>query len=73
MAAETPPPDPEERHITFREFKTELKSFRNETRVLIVGLLVVLRFDVPKEITAAAIAGILAKALWTAVTIGRFH
>lgn len=63
--------DPEERHITSREFKSELKSFRNETRVLIVGLLVVLRFDVPKEITAAAIVGILAKAAWTAVTLGR--
>lgn len=67
------PPDPEERHITAREFKTELKSFRNETRVLIVGLLVVLRFDVPKEITAAAILGVLAKAVWTAVTLGRVH
>ena len=66
-------PDPEERHITAREFRSELKSFRNETRVLIVGLLVVLRFDVPKEITAAAIAGVLAKAVWTAVSLGRLH
>ena len=64
-------PDPEERHITFREFKTELKSFRNETRVLIVGLLVVLRFDVPKEITAAAILAVLGKAAWTAIGILR--
>lgn len=65
--------DPEDRHITAREFKTELKSFRNETRVLIVGLLVVLRFDVPKEVTAAAIVGVLAKAAWTAITLGRVH
>lgn len=63
--------DPGERHITAREFRTELKSFRNETRVLIVGLLVVLRFDVPKEITAAAVALVIAKAAWTAVGIFR--
>ena len=60
--------DPDDRHVTYREFVTELKSFRNETRVLIVAALVVIRFDVPKEITAAAVA--IAAAVAVAKTLG---
>lgn len=63
--------DPENRVITAREFRSELKSFRNETRVLIVGVLVVIRFDVPKEITAAAVLAVLGKAAWTAFSLFR--
>lgn len=50
------PDNPEDKHVTRRELSMELRSFRNEVRVLIVAALVVLRFDVPNEITAGAIA-----------------
>ena len=55
MAAETPPPDPEERHITYREYKLDQKSFRWEVRALMLALFVAMNVNVPDEITAAAV------------------
>lgn len=55
-----------------REVQLELKSFKNEMRVLVVGAFVVLGFDVPNEITAMAIGAIVVKAGW-AVVAAHFH
>lgn len=55
MAAETTPPDPEERHITFREYKLDQKSFRWEVRALMLGLFIAMNVNVPDEITALAV------------------
>ena len=44
-----------------RELKLELKAFKNEMRVLVVGVLVVLGFDLPSEVTAVAILGVAGK------------
>ena len=50
-----------------RELKLELKSFKNEMRVLLVGAFVVIGFDVPKEITVGAIGIVVLGALKSAV------
>jgi len=58
------PVDPNDQHVTRRELKLELKSFRNEVRVLLVAGILVIRFDIPQEITAAALGAVGLKALW---------
>jgi hypothetical protein len=64
--------DPDDKHVTRRELALELGSFRNEMRVLIVGGIVVLKFDVPKEITAVGFVLVAAKTVWTALVSSRF-
>lgn len=59
--------DEGDRHVTRRELALELRSFRNEMRILIVGAIVVLRFDVPAEVTAAALLAFVVKLGWTAL------
>lgn len=61
----------EDEHVTRRELATELRSFRNEMRLLIAMAVLVINFDVPREFTAAVIFTLLVKAVWT-TTIGRF-
>ena len=55
-----------------REVQLELKSFKNEMRVLVVGAFVVLGFDVPQGITAAAIGAVTVKAVGSAL-LARFN
>lgn len=55
--------DDDESHVTRRELGMELRSFRNEVRVLIAVAVVAIRFDVPKELTAAAIVAMVGKSL----------
>ena len=47
------------------ELRLELKSFRNEMRVLMVMAFAVLGFDLPSELTAVAIGGVALKAAAT--------
>lgn len=52
----------DDRHVTRLELSLELKSFRNEVRLILVGMLVVLKFDVPENVTVGALvlAGLVA-------------
>lgn len=53
--------------VTRRELKSELKSFRNEVRILLLTTLVVLKFNVPDEATVTAVGLIGLKMLYSAV------
>lgn len=55
--------DDDTTHVTRRELGLELRSFRNEVRLLVVGAVIVIRFDLPKEVTAVGIALVAAKAI----------
>ena len=68
---ESPTGDADEKHVTRRELGQELRAFRNEMRVLLIAVAAFIRFDLPKELTAAALAAVVAKAAWT-FTVGRF-
>lgn len=57
----------EEKHVTRRELGQELRAFRNEVRLLLIGAVVVIRFDVPKELTVAAVGVVVIKAVWSFV------
>lgn len=59
------------RHVTQRELGLQLRAFRNEVRLLLIGAVVVIRFDVPKEVTVPALAVVVFKAAWSFVA-GRF-
>lgn len=48
------------------ELKITLGSFRNEMRVLLVGAVIVLRFDIPSEFTAAALLAFGGKVVFSA-------
>jgi hypothetical protein len=63
---------PDDEHITRRELGLQLRAFRNEVRVLVIGAVVVIRFDIPKEITAGALAALAAKALASILLGGRY-
>lgn len=60
--------EPDEKHVTRRELSTELRAFRNEMRALLLLSLIVLKFDPPPELTVPAIAAVVAKTVWTAIS-----
>ena len=51
-------------HITRPELAAELRSLRMEMRLLLIGLVAVIKLDLPNEITIPAIAAFAFKTLW---------
>lgn len=51
-------------HVTRQELNAELRSLKNEMRLLMVGVVVVLSPEVPKELTVAALVAIVGKSVW---------
>ena len=56
-------------HVTRPELAAELRSMRYEMRLLIVGIVVVLKLNLPDEVTFPAVAAVVLKTLW-GVTAG---
>ena len=54
----------ESSHVTRPELAAELRSLRYEMRLLIVGLVVVLKLNLPDEITIPAVSAFALKTLW---------
>jgi hypothetical protein len=54
----------ESSHITRPELAAELRSVRYEMRLLIVGLVVVLKLNLPDTITVPALSALAIKTLW---------
>lgn len=50
----------EDRHVTERDLRLELKAFRFEVRLLIVLGLVVSHFHLPDAVTAGSVVGAIA-------------
>ncbi len=51
-------------HVSRAELAAELRSLRYEMRLLIVGLVVVLKLNLPDEITVPAVTAFALKTLW---------
>ena len=62
----------ESSHVTRPELAAELRSLRYEMRLLIIGLVVVLKLNLPDEITIPAVTALAAKTLW-GVIAAHFH
>jgi hypothetical protein len=52
-------------NVTRQEMMSELKSLRNEMRLLLVVTVATLKFNVPDAITATAITAVFIKACWS--------
>jgi len=55
-------------HITRPELAAELRSVRYEMRLLIVGLVVVLKLNLPDTITVPAVSALAVKTLWAVIS-----
>ena len=55
-------------HVGRAELRAELRSVRYEMRLLIIGLVVVVKLDLPDTITVPAISALAAKTLWGLVS-----
>lgn len=55
-------------HVSRAELAAELRSVRYEMRLLIVGLVVVLKLPLPDSITVPAISALVLKTVWGIVT-----
>lgn len=58
--------DDEGRLVTWRDLLAEIRSVKQENRILLLSAIIVLKFDVPDPVTVTAIVGVTLKAMWSA-------
>lgn len=51
-------------HVTRPELAAELRSVRYEMRLLIIGLVIVLKLNLPDSVTVPAVSALAVKTLW---------
>ena len=51
-------------YVAASEWAAERRSLRYEMRLLLVGLIVVLKLNLPDEVTIPAVAAVVLKTLW---------
>ena len=57
----------ESSHVPRPELAAELRSLRYEMRLLIVGLVIVLKLNLPDEVTIPAVSAFALKTFWSIV------
>lgn len=51
-------------HVSRAELAAELRSVRYEMRLLIIGLVIVLKLNLPDSVTVPAVSALAVKTLW---------